>query len=380
MAATVAANARTIVHAASKGITIAFPDVCKTPAALGAPLPYPNIARSADAAKTAKRTTADGKPVCIKSSELSTSCGDEPGSGGGVVSQKFKGRAHPLNASGDVVVEGKGVVRAFDLWLHNDRNTPPFPILQPPLLALKGSAKPVCLVCGKATDPSAPGKHVPAGALDDIHEKRIQRRDSEGGACLWAHRPGWEETSCCHRWQTAQAARAGLSADYGPLSPDAFRDRRQPCWHDVHHLIAPRLLHAAIDEACADDSAKAEFCRAALLHAGYNINHGRNLLALPLLPKDARRLALPRRLVLDAATVGVPAAIAGAWEGKDLYAMLIAFLIKPIMVALAAAYRPEACAEPGPHPGAVAKLALETLSDTIRTIICLPNKALGLLR
>lgn len=380
MAVTVAANARTLVHAASNGLTVAFPDLCKTPAALGAPLPYPNLARSADAAKTAKRTTADGQALCIKSSELSTSCGDEPGSGGGVISQTIKGKAQPLTASSDVQVEGKGVVRAFDLWLHNDRNTPPFPILQPPLIALKATAAPLCLVCGKATDPNAPGKHVPAGELDDIHEQRLRRGDTEGGACLWAHRPGWEETSCCHRWQAERAARAGLSADYGALGPDAFRDRRQPCWHEVAHLIAPRHLHEAIDAACGDDGAKADFCRLALLHAGYNINHGRNLCALPLLPDDARRLALPRRLVLDAATLGIPAAIAGAWEGKNVYDLILAFLLKPICTALAASFRSEACSEPGPAPGAVAKAALETLSDLIRGILCAPNQALGLLR
>lgn len=380
MPASVGANARSLVHAASGGLTIAFPDVCRTPAALGAPLPYPNLARSADADKTAKRTTADGKPVATKRSLLSTSTGDEPGSGGGVVSNRFRGRAHPVSASSDVVVEGSGALRAFDLLLHNDRNTPPFPILQAPILAPAPRSAAECLVCGADSDPTAPGKHVPACALDEIHEQRVRRGSTTGGACLWAHRPGWEETSCCHRWQAAQAARAGISADYGPLPPDAFRDRRSPCWHDVHHLISPRLLHAAIDEVCDDDSAKAEFCRLALLRAGYNVNHGRNLLALPLLPKDARRLALPRRLVLDAATVGIPPAIAGAWEGKNAYDLIIAFLLKPIMVALAACYRPEACAEPGPAPGAVAKLALETLSDTIRTIICLPNKALGLVR
>jgi hypothetical protein len=380
MAVTVAANARTLVHAASQGLTIAFPDVCKTPAALGAPLPYPNLARSADVAKTSKRTTADGKPVALKRSELSTSCGDEAGSTGGVLSGSIKGKAHPVSASGDVRIEGDGVLRAFDLLLHNNRNTPPFPILQPPLLALPVRARPTCLVCGKATDPSAAGKHVPAGALDQVHDQQVQRGDTEGGACLWAHRPGWEETSCCHRWQAERAVRNGLSADYGPMPPDAFRDRRNPCWHEVHHLIAPRLLHEAIDAACGEDGAKAEFCRSAMLHAGYNINHGRNLLALPLLPDDARRLALPRRLVLDAATVGIPAAIAGAWEGKNLYDEIIRFLLTPIMTALAASFRPEACAEPGPAPGAVAKLALETLSDLIRTIICVPNKALGLLR
>lgn len=379
MPATVAANARTLVHAASNGLTIAYPDPCKTPLAGNAPVPYPNFARSVDAAKTAKRTTADGKPVCLKSSELSKSTGDEPGKTGGLISQTCTGPAHPISASSDVQVESKGVVRAFDLWLHNGRNTPPFPILQAPLVALKGTAKPVCLVCGKATDPNAPGKHVPAGALDEVHDEQLKRGDTEGGACLWAHRSGWEETSCCHRWQAEQAVRKGMSADYGPLPANAFRDRSNPCWHDIHHIIAPGLLHAVIDDVC-DDAATAEFCRLALLHAGYNINHGRNLLALPLEPKDARRLALPRRLVLDAATVGIPPAIAAAWEGKDLYAMIITFLLKPIITALAACFRPEACAEPGPAPGAVAKLALETLSDTIRTIICLPNKALGLLR
>jgi len=380
MSVTVAANGRTLVHAASNGITIAFPDVCKTPAALGAPLPYPNIARSADAAKTAKRTTADGKPICLKTSELSTSCGDEPGAGGGVVSQTCKGKSHPVSASGDVQIEGSGVVRAFDLWLHNGRNTPPFPILQAPLIALKSTARIPCLVCSKDSDPAKPGKHVPAGSMEDAHAQHVRRGDTEGGACLWAHRPVWEESSCCHRWQAERAARAGASADYGPLPADAFRELRSPCWHEIHHLISPRLLHQAIDDICGDHAAKADFCRLALLHAGYNINHGRNLLALPLLPKDARRLALPRRLVVDAATLGIPPAIAGAWEGKNLYDLIITFLLKPIVVALAASFRPEACAEPGPAPGAVAKVALNTLSETIRTIICLPNRALGLLR
>lgn len=380
MSATVGANARSLVHAASQGLTIAFPDLCKTPAALGAPLPYLNLARSADAAKTAKRTSADGQPVCLKSSELSTSTGDEPGSAGGVVSGRIRGRAHPVSASGDVQVEGKGVLRAFDLLLHNDRNTPPFPILQPPIIALPARAKPVCLLCGKAADPAAPGRHLPEGGLDEVHAQRERHGGTEGGACLWAHRPGWEESSCCHRWQAAQAARAGLGADYGPLPPDAFRDRRSPCWHEVHHLIPPRLLHEVIDAICGDDAGRAAFCRLALLHAGYNINHGRNLLALPLLPDDARRLALPRRLVLDAATVGIPPAVAGAWAGLNLYDEILRFLLRPLCAALAAAYRPEACAEPGAAPGAVARAALEALSDLIRGIICAPNRALGLLR
>ena len=41
--------------------------------------------------------------------------------------------------AGDVKFEGKSAVRAFDLMLHNDKNTPPFPVLQPPIIAIAGS-------------------------------------------------------------------------------------------------------------------------------------------------------------------------------------------------------------------------------------------------
>jgi hypothetical protein len=376
MSATVAANARTLVHAGSGGLSLAFPDVCRTPAALGAPLPYPNLARSADAAKTARRTSADGKPVCLERSELRCSTGDEPGSGGGVVSGTFRGAAHPVAGSRDVRIEGDGAMRAFDLWLHNRRNTPPFPIVQPPLPALAGDADPRCLLCGRAIDPLDPGKHLAPGTLAEVHDAAVRQADS-GGACLWAHRAGSDATSCCHRRNAARAARNGTMAAYGALGDDAFARRDRPFWHDIHHVIAPRLLHEALDEAAGDD---ADLARLALLRAGLNLNLAWNLLILPLQPGDARRLALPRRLVVDAATIGVPPAIAGAWAGKDLYAMLIAWLLKPVATALAATLRaPDACAAPGPAPGAVARTAIETLAGTIRGAITAPNRALAAL-
>lgn len=373
MPVTVAANARTLVHADSRGVSIAFPDVCKTPAALGAPLPYPNLALSRDAAKTARRTTADGQPVCLTSSEFARSSGDEPGSAGGVVSQTFRGKAAFVAASQDVIVEGKGVARAFDLVTHNAGNTPPFPVLQPPLPTLAARAAPVCLLCGATCDPAAPGRHIPAEAPEDLHERQA------GAACLWAHRPGFEDHPCCHRWQAARAV-GTIGARYGALPPDAFRDRSRPFWHDAHHLIPPRLLHAAIDAAAGDDAGKAAFCRLALLHAGYQINDGRNLLILPLLAAEARRFALPRRLVVDAATLGIPPALAGAFAGVNAYDLILAHLLKPVCTVLAAAYHPRACHEDGPAPGAVAKLALMKLADLIRTIITAPNRALDELR
>lgn len=141
-----------VVHAGSSGTTIAFPDVCKTPAppAGPIPIPYPNIAKSSDAAKTAKKVKTDGKAVCVKDSNFSTSTGDEAGSVGGVVSSKTKGKAEFVNFSFDVKVEGKNVPRAMDLMLHNDKNTPPVPVLQGPVIAIPGSETVECLICGDA--------------------------------------------------------------------------------------------------------------------------------------------------------------------------------------------------------------------------------------
>jgi hypothetical protein len=138
MGVTVGVNKLSVVHAGSSGTTIAFPDVCKTPSPAGPiPIPYPNIAQSSDTADGAKSVNADGNPICVKDSNFRMSTGDEAGSaGGGVASNKIKGKAEFVNYSFDVKVEGKNVPRAFDLMLHNDKNTPPFPVLQPPIIVI----------------------------------------------------------------------------------------------------------------------------------------------------------------------------------------------------------------------------------------------------
>jgi hypothetical protein len=138
MGVTVGVNNLTVVHKSSGGVTIAFPDVCKTPTPGGpVPIPYPNIAQSSDTAKGSKKVKCDGNPICLKDSNFRMSTGDEAGSaGGGVASNKIKGKAEFVNFSFDVKFEGKNVARAFDLMLHNDKNTPPFPLLQPPLIVL----------------------------------------------------------------------------------------------------------------------------------------------------------------------------------------------------------------------------------------------------
>ena len=153
MPVTVSVNAMSVVHAGSNGISTAFPDVCKTPAppAPFVPIPYPNIAQSSDTDKGAATVKCDGNPTCVKDSNFKTSSGDEAGSLFGVVSSKNKGKAEFVNFSFDVKFEGKNVARAFDLMLHNDKNTPPFPVLQGPAMAM-GSGKGVCYVCDEAMD------------------------------------------------------------------------------------------------------------------------------------------------------------------------------------------------------------------------------------
>ncbi|WP_437707697.1 DUF4150 domain-containing protein [Sorangium sp. So ce448] len=151
MPVTVGVNGMSVVHASSSGITQAFPDVCKTPTPGGpVPIPYPNIAMSSDTASGTQKVKCDGNPVCIAKSNFSMSSGDEAGSaGGGVASNKIKGKAEFVNYSFDVKFEGKGVARAMDMMLHNDKNTPPFPVMQGPVIVIETGegAKRLCAVC-----------------------------------------------------------------------------------------------------------------------------------------------------------------------------------------------------------------------------------------
>src|SRR4051812_23739039 len=152
MPVTVGVNNMSVVHAGSNGITIAFPDVCKTPAppAPFVPIPYPNIAKAADSSKTAKKVSNKGDAICVKDSNFMMSTGDEAGTLLGIVSSKIKGKAEFINFSFVVKTEGKNGPRARDPMPHNDKNPPPFPLVQPPLpvIAMAGDAKAVCACCG----------------------------------------------------------------------------------------------------------------------------------------------------------------------------------------------------------------------------------------
>jgi uncharacterized Zn-binding protein involved in type VI secretion len=131
MSNTTLVNGLSPVTAGSNGTLITGPDVCKTtvgPAVV--PIPYPNIAKSADLAKGSTSVTIDGNPVCLESSELSTSTGDEAGNVKGIMSGTINGIALPKVSSPTVFIEGKAVVRNTDMFTSNKDNTPPAPIMQ----------------------------------------------------------------------------------------------------------------------------------------------------------------------------------------------------------------------------------------------------------
>jgi hypothetical protein len=128
-------NNQSVVHKDSMGITIAFPDVCNTQIGNSVvPIPYPNISRSSDMDNGSVKTKMDGNSICVENSNFKKSMGDEAGTLNGFISGKNKGKSDFINFSFDVQVENKGVCRGFDLLLHNDKNTPPSPLIQPPLI------------------------------------------------------------------------------------------------------------------------------------------------------------------------------------------------------------------------------------------------------
>lgn len=136
MPATVKVNSRTVVHATSSGVASAFPDTCKTPAppAPPVPIPYPNVALSADTTQGSTEVKMDGNPIMLQGSNFKMSTGDEAGSVGGVVSGCIKGKAEFVAYSIDVTVEGKSVPRNADPMVQNkggSPNTAPTPIAQP---------------------------------------------------------------------------------------------------------------------------------------------------------------------------------------------------------------------------------------------------------
>jgi len=116
-------NARGIVHKGSGGMSVVFPDVCKTPSPGGPiPIPYPNIGKSSDTSGGPSSVTCDGEMPMVKGATYSKTSGDEAGSAGGVVSGVNRDVAEFMMYSFDVKFEGDNVCRMGDPLFHNKKN------------------------------------------------------------------------------------------------------------------------------------------------------------------------------------------------------------------------------------------------------------------
>lgn len=123
MGQTTFANFRGIAHKGSGGMSIAFPDVCKTPAAPSPiPIPYPNIGKASDASGGPSKVKTDKKMPMVKGAKYSRSMGDEAGTLGGVASSVNMNVCEFMMYSFDVKFEGKNVCRMGDPLFHNKKN------------------------------------------------------------------------------------------------------------------------------------------------------------------------------------------------------------------------------------------------------------------
>ncbi|CAM2007573.1 DUF4150 domain-containing protein [Acanthopleuribacter pedis] len=178
------ANSRSVVHKGDSLTNVsAVPDVCKTPTPGGPiPIPYINVAFDRNLTKGTKKVRIAGNSIAISKSKLSTSTGDEPGTLGGIVSGKFKGKMAWGTSSMNVKAEGKGVVRFMDITMHNGNtyNTAWTQMGNPAVVTATayGDDTP-CDVCGK--DPLTHRTHETVSAAADC-SKLLKKLEEQAEA------------------------------------------------------------------------------------------------------------------------------------------------------------------------------------------------------
>ncbi|MGU3680329.1 DUF4150 domain-containing protein [Citrobacter portucalensis] len=114
------------------------PDVCKTPMGPATPpVPYPVTASLGDAVRVVPSVKANGHPVLVlDQSFVPATKGDEPGVAKGVKSGTVGDICEPLEHSTTFRVSGRPVLRHFDTFWMNARNTTGIIIGQPPAASI----------------------------------------------------------------------------------------------------------------------------------------------------------------------------------------------------------------------------------------------------
>ena len=108
----------------AKGKTLATPDVCKTPAPPGPPMPMPytNTASPAMANPVVRTILIGGSPTLAKNAKIAMSNGDSAGVAGGMVSGSFMQEVCFTSGSDKVTLAGKPAVRYLDQIKANKGN------------------------------------------------------------------------------------------------------------------------------------------------------------------------------------------------------------------------------------------------------------------
>lgn len=119
------------------GMSMSFPDVCKTPAppAPFVPIPYPNISQCSQSkgSTCSSKVKILNKKTCTKKTEVSRSQGDEAGTLKGVVSSTNMDKVKRAMSFSKVKIEGAEIVTVLKTTGHNgsNSNAPPGTQLAP---------------------------------------------------------------------------------------------------------------------------------------------------------------------------------------------------------------------------------------------------------
>lgn len=125
MSVSINVNGLTLCHKGDGDgvVTATLPNVCKTPPSQ-LPVPYPSVAFATDLVDGTVSVAVDGGHMAAhRGSRFACSIGDEPGTGGGVVSGTRGADATWLSFSMDVLLEGQNACRLTDKMLLNHGNT-----------------------------------------------------------------------------------------------------------------------------------------------------------------------------------------------------------------------------------------------------------------
>lgn len=117
------------MSAMGQELSLAFPDVCLTPALVPVPIPYPNLTMGITtlASSASSNLLTMFLPVCLSTPAGSIkmlSIGDNAGVLGGVASGTVMGPQYNIMGSAKVFCQGRPVHRMTGTTLHNLSNVP----------------------------------------------------------------------------------------------------------------------------------------------------------------------------------------------------------------------------------------------------------------